>query len=199
MIASEPGNLRRTIVIAGFLGGHHEARAALQDDAASVRAAALGALSRCGHLNTDDIEEALSDNSATVRRRACHLAATFAAIDLNRALADNDASVVEMAAWASGEQIPTSPTAVDALCSVARDHSDALSREAAVAALGAIGDSKALDTILAALKDKAPIRRRAVLALAPFDGPSVAGALESALHDRDWQVRQAAEDLTQAP
>jgi hypothetical protein len=34
-----------------------------------------------------------------------------------------------------------------------------------------------------------------VLALAPFSGPEVDGALAAALKDRDWQVRQAAEDL----
>jgi hypothetical protein len=34
-----------------------------------------------------------------------------------------------------------------------------------------------------------------VLALAPFDGPEVEEALRAALEDRDWQVRQAAEDL----
>jgi hypothetical protein len=33
-----------------------------------------------------------------------------------------------------------------------------------------------------------------VIALAPFDGEEVTGALEKALTDRDWQVRQAAED-----
>jgi hypothetical protein len=35
-----------------------------------------------------------------------------------------------------------------------------------------------------------------VLALAPFEGPEVDAALERAASDRDWQVRQAAEDLT---
>ena len=40
------------------------------------------------------------------------------------------------------------------------------------------------------------MRRRAVLALAPFDGPEVEAALERAGQDRDWQVRQAAEDLS---
>jgi hypothetical protein len=34
-----------------------------------------------------------------------------------------------------------------------------------------------------------------VLALAPFEGPEVDAALERARTDRDWQVRQAAEDL----
>jgi hypothetical protein len=37
-----------------------------------------------------------------------------------------------------------------------------------------------------------------VLALAPFSGPAVDEALTRALQDRDWQVRQAAEDLTGA-
>ena len=40
------------------------------------------------------------------------------------------------------------------------------------------------------------MRRRATIALAPFDGPEVDEALARALADRDWQVRQAAEDLT---
>jgi hypothetical protein len=39
------------------------------------------------------------------------------------------------------------------------------------------------------------VRRRAVIALAPFAGPDVDAALAAASQDRDWQVRQAAEDL----
>ena len=73
-------------------------------------------------------------------------------------------------------------------------HADALCREAAVAALGAIGDEAGLPAILAATTDKATVRRRAVIALAPFEGPEVDAALEAARTDRDWQVRQAAED-----
>jgi hypothetical protein len=34
--------------------------------------------------------------------------------------------------------------------------------------------------------------------LAPFEGPDVDEALSIARNDRDWQVRQAAEDLTSA-
>ena len=68
----------------------------------------------------------------------------------------------------------------------------ALCREAAVAALGALHAGR--QTILAALEDKATVRRRAVIALAPFDGPDIDAALQAALADRDWQVRQAAED-----
>ena len=110
-------------------------------------------------------------------------------------LTDADATVVEVAAWACGERDPAEPGAVAALCAIAADHADPLCREAAVAALGSIGDEAALATILAATTDKATVRRRAVIALAPFDGPEVDAALERALTDRDWQVRQAAEDL----
>jgi HEAT repeat protein len=85
---------------------------------------------------------------------------------------------------------------VEALAALVARHPDALVREAAVAALGAIGDPAGLPSILAALDDKATVRRRAVLALAPFDGPEVDAALATARDDRDWQVRQAAEDLS---
>ncbi len=87
------------------------------------------------------------------------------------------------------------PGSLSALADVTRGHRDALAREAAVAALGALGDPDALPAILEACRDKPAVRRRAVLALAPFDGPEVDAAITAALTDRDWQVRQAAEDL----
>jgi HEAT repeat protein len=86
--------------------------------------------------------------------------------------------------------------AVAALGASARDHEDPLVREASVAALGALGDAAALDTVLAATTDKPAVRRRAVIALAAFLGDAgVDEALRQALQDRDWQVRQAAEML----
>ncbi|MBL6630630.1 MAG: HEAT repeat domain-containing protein, partial [Ilumatobacteraceae bacterium] len=84
---------------------------------------------------------------------------------------------------------------LERLIDLARHHDDALVRESAAAALGAIGDERGLPAILAACKDKPAVRRRAVLALAPFDGPEVDAAIDAALTDRDWQVRQSAEDL----
>ena len=39
------------------------------------------------------------------------------------------------------------------------------------------------------------VRRRAAVALAAFEGREAEMALERAAHDRDWQVRQVAEDL----
>ena len=77
----------------------------------------------------------------------------------------------------------------------ATTHPDPLVREAAVAALGAQGDPSTLPAVLAACADKPAIRRRAVLALAAFEGEEVESRLHAALADPDWQVRQAAEDL----
>ena len=64
-----------------------------------------------------------------------------------------------------------------------------------MAALGAIGDPAGLPAVLGALDDKPTIRRRATVALAGFDDPRVDPALRDAAADRDWQVRQAAEEL----
>jgi len=50
-----------------------------------------------------------------------------------------------------------------------------------------------------ALEDKPAVRRRATIALAAFDDPRVDVALRRCLEDRDWQVRQAAEDLLGRP
>lgn len=191
---TEPGPDRRATVVAGHTGDASTARRGLVSDHPPVRAAALSALRRLGHLDHETLVGALSDHDPTVRRRAVELAATTT-IDLVPMLSDVDHSVAEMAAWSLGEQPAHDARAVDALCTVARHHADPLCRESAVAALGAVGDDAGLTTILDALGDKAPVRRRAVLALAPFDDPRVEAALETALDDRDWQVRQAAEDL----
>jgi HEAT repeat protein len=131
-----------------------------------------------------------------VRRRAAEAAGKQPGVSLVVLLDDADATVVEVAAWACGEQEVVNDAVLTRLVGLATDHADPLVREAAAAALGAIGDPRGLPAILAACRDKPAVRRRAVLALAPFDGPDVDAAIERALVDRDWQVRQAAEDLT---
>ena len=175
------------------------ARAALTDEEPDVRATALEALRRAGDLQADDVAAACADPSPVVRRRAAEVAAAAPAgarASLLGLLADEDATVVEVAAWASGELDPPEDGAVAILAALATGHEDALVREAAVAALGAIGDEAGLPAILAAGRDKPAVRRRAVIALASFDGPEVDAALERAREDRDRQVRQAAEDLS---
>ena len=77
------------------------------------------------------------------------------------------------AAWACGEHESNRDEVVDALIALAGGADDALVREAAVASLGAIGDERAVGVIIAACSDKPAVRRRAVLALAPFEGDAV--------------------------
>jgi len=188
----------RGAAVAGHSGDEHEARSLLQDPDPFVRATAIGALARMGTLTATDLATALGDGEPVVRRRACEEAGNHPtiAVELLEALDDSDTSVVEAASWALGERGDAAgQRAVEALATVATTHDDALCREAAVAALGAIGDDAGLPAILAATGDKPAVRRRAVLALAPFEGADVDAALQRALEDRDWQVRQAAEDL----
>jgi HEAT repeat protein len=169
-----------------------------------VRGAALGALCRGGGPSRarPAWTHAAGDPDGAVRRRAAELAPTLEpapVLGLLTLLGDPDPLVAETAAWALGE-VPwpgrTRTRVVRVLAATASAHTDPLVRESAVAALGAIGDPRGLPAILAACADRPPIRRRAVLALAPFEGPEVDAALAAALADPDWQVRQAAEDLT---
>ncbi|HEX7132635.1 MAG TPA: HEAT repeat domain-containing protein [Iamia sp.] len=196
----DPTARRAAVAEAGHRGDVATARAALADTDPAVRATALGALRRAGALGADDLAAAVADASAVVRRRAAEEVAALAdfggiaGVSLLGLLDDADPTVVEVAAWAAGEREPPEPGAVDRLTALATGHDDALVREAAVAALGAIGDPAGLPAVLTATGDKATVRRRAVIALAPFEGPEVDAALQRALDDRDWQVRQAAED-----
>jgi HEAT repeat protein len=195
MAGPDAASRRRAVTVAGHRGDAAVARTHLGDPDPQVRAAALGAAARCEVLAKEDLVAALADPDTRVRRRALELAAPRPDVPIVAALADPDPSVVELAAWACGERSPAEPGAVAALSELATSGEDPLCREAAVAALGAIGDPAGLAAILHGCGDRPAVRRRAVLALAPFDGPDVRQALERARTDRDWQVRQAAEDL----
>lgn len=195
---------RRRVAIAGHRGEVDVARAHRDDPDPDVRAMSLGALARLDALTSDDLVAAARDGSAIVRRRACEEAArwqTATPLDGSVATAiallldDADDSVVEVAAWSIGERPPAPAAVIARLAEITISHDEPLCRESAVAALGALGDPAGLAAILHATGDRATVRRRAVLALAPFEGPEVDDALRRALDDRDWQVRQAAEDL----
>lgn len=162
----------------------------------------MSALLRLNSLGIDQWKLFASDPEPSVRRRAAELAPRLADSIATEGvliglLGDTD-EIVEMAAFALGEvgsltDATLADGSIEQLEVVVREHNDALCREAAVASLGALHSG--LPTILHACNDKATVRRRAIIALAPFDGPEVEAALTHALEDRDWQVRQAAEDL----
>src|SRR3954452_12208435 len=147
---------RRVAALAGHRGDAAAARPFLTDPAGRVRATALGALARCGALSPTDLRTALTDTDPVVRRRAAELAVPCHDVDLVADLGDADPSVVEAVGWALGERGSTSATetVISALSQTVRVHSDPLCREAAVAALGAIGDERGLEAILEATGDK---------------------------------------------
>ena len=208
---------RRDAAAAGHAGDAAGARLHLGDNDPMVRSSALRALDRAGGLAARELEAALADPAPAVRMTALDLAAGRGDVPVAATaarLGDDDRRVVEAAAWACGERVSATDAAdgatanglggaagsgtadvVAALVEVARSHDDPLCRESAIAALGAIGDPAGLATILAGLDDKPEVRRRAVIALAPFDGPEVDAALLRATTDRDKQVRAAASEL----
>jgi len=210
---------RRAVAQAGHEGDEDVARSGLTDPDPGVRGTAIGALTRLHRITEDDLRKAVTDLDPGVRRRVAGAIAseatdptsaavtafpTACATILQTLLGDEANTVIEVTAWATGEWIGAAREhgrAIAELDLVARlealavEHDDALCREAAVAALGAIGDDGSLGAILRATTDKATVRRRAIIALAPYDGPEVEAALARAREDRDWQVRQAAEDL----
>lgn len=187
----------RSVVVAGHRRDTATIEAAFSNEDPKIRSAALSALLRIERLSVDALRQAYHDPSPLVMRRALelttrHPSGPTLALDV-AAFLGGESDRAELAAFVLGELGVDDQTIVAALEHQALHHDDALARESAVAALGALHTG--LPTILAALADKATVRRRAVIALAPFDGPEVEAALTHALDDRDWQVRQAAEDL----
>jgi HEAT repeat protein len=183
------------------------------DPDARVRAASLAALARRAPSVSARAawKRAARDHDPRVRRRVAELAPlldtpatrTTMVTCLLVLLDDDDPLVAEAAAFALGElgsrderPCDVQHVAADALAHAATGHPDPLVREAAVAALGTIADPASLPAVLDATRDRPAVRRRAVLALAAFEGPEVEAAIERALADHDWQVRQAGEDLT---
>ena len=218
-----PQTRRREAALAGHRDDLVAARVFLTDPDPGVRTASLGALVRLNALTNESVAVLTADAAPAVRRRlAEELGRRWSAIGrpedappptgneadrdaLVTLLGDPDGLVAEAAAWALGELAssefePLSAaerrTVVALLGTAVTDHDDPLVREAAAAALGAVGDPNGLPAVLAATKDKPAVRRRAVIALAAFLGEAgVDEALQRATEDRDWQVRQAASVL----
>ncbi len=182
--------------------GNHEDRVLLEcglsDARSRTRVLALRGLCRGGGVTDEQWVSALRDGDVDVRREALTQVSqqqpSSALQDVVVSLlGDPDALVVDAAAFALGEFLYE--PAVPALCRVASEHDDARCREAAIAALGAIGHDDARGVIIAALGDKPPVRRRAIVALANFEGPDIDEALALASEDKDWQVRAAVSQL----
>ncbi len=199
----------------------HILSAALSDSRHRIRSLALSALIRRDLDNAlIPLQKLATDEDWHVRRRTAELSIDLgveAVSSLLPLLDDEVALVRETACFAIGEiyenagdifssSDPHTDMDVDIDVEMYNDainklianshHDDPLVRESAVASLGNIGDERARTVVIEACSDKAPIRRRAVVALAAFTGDDVDAALDNALLDHDWQVRQAAEDIS---
>ena len=172
----------------------------LEDPDARRRVLALRAAHRRGLLGEAHWRAALTATDVDVRRESLTLIAAAGPVEASLlrvvvdALGDHDALVVDAAAFALGEHEHVA--AIEELIAVATGHDDARCRESAIAALGSIGDDRARPAIIGALEDRPAVRRRAIVALANFEGPDIDDALSRAREDRDWQVRAAVDQLS---
>lgn len=173
-------------------------REALRHEHPRARIIAMRGLARRRELSSSDWTNAVTDPDNHVRRETlseigswgeCHVPSAL----LLDALGDSDPLVAEAAAFAIGECALSECEA--ALRTMVQSHDDARCRETAVVSLGLLGLDSSRDAIIGALSDKPTVRRRAVVALANFDGDDIEAALDRAADDRDWQVRSAVEQL----
>ena len=199
MTDNELREKRVQTAMAGHLGDEASARASLISGDSSTRRLAIGALERLNSLTTSELRAALDDPSSSVRRKALEITAKRSDVYARHHLSDPNPSVAETAAFAVGEQLDVAAT--ELLILMAQRHEDALCRESAIAALGALVASAEihrvaiLDCLLGAMSDKPQVRRRAVLGLSQFEEPQAQQMVEQALLDKDRQVRSVAADL----
>ena len=192
--------------MAGHTSAEPEVTRALRSPDPALRRSALGAAVRLDLVDLEGLTSWFEDADAAVVARAVSLVAQMAGpgapsrpdVKERRRAAEHLVPLLqgehaEIAAFALGELEMAESAVVAALVDQAGQHTDPLCRESAVAALGALGQG--LGAVLEATDDVAAVRRRAVIALANFDDERAEEALSRALDDRDWQVRQIAEDL----
>lgn len=163
-----------------------------------ARVIAMRGLARLDELSVVEWSLLLSDPDSEVRRETLSEIGSRGTCPvptdlLCTGLSDEDPLVAEAAAFALGECAVVE--AESALIAMVQSHDDARCRETAVVSLGLLGLDSSRNAIIGALDDKPTVRRRAVVALANFDGDDIEAALDRAAEDRDWQVRSAVEQL----
>ena len=173
-------------------------REALSHEHPRARIIAMRGLARRRALSVAEWTALVSDADQDVRRETWAEVGSIGdcPVDVElvlTALRDHDALVAEAAAFAVGECALSQ--CEEAVIAMVREHDDARCRETAVVSLGLLGRDSSRSAIIGALDDKPTVRRRAVVALANFDGPDIDAALDRAAEDRDWQVRSAVEQL----
>ena len=145
--------------------------------------------------NTEALSKLTTDGDASVRAAAAEklgMCGSEALEILSRLEDDPDPTVREALATAYGEI--SSAATVAWLAIAAGEDADRHVKEAATAALGAIGDDAGLETLLHLIDDAPPqVRRRAIAAITVYDDERVEPAIRRAALDRNPGVREAAE------
>jgi HEAT repeat protein len=138
-----------------------------------------------------------TDTSASLRRIAAWGLSEYAETQVaNEALTaalrkDPDAGVREMAAWALGHSDEGNAGVIEALSVALKNDSNEKVRLTAAWALGDIGDSRAVDALVAVLSDDDPaIRTRAIWGLGQMSLRHAPQGLLAKLQDRDPEIRK---------
>lgn len=173
-------------------------RSALSHEHPRARVLAMRGLARGNELTTTQWELLIVDSDPEVRRETLSEMGTrgecpIAVGRLVACLRDQDPLVAEAAAFAVGECGVLDGESE--LKWMLAEHEDARCRETAVVSLGLLACDSSRQAIIEALSDKPTVRRRAIVALASFEGSDIDDALDAAANDRDWQVRSAVEQL----
>jgi len=200
--ATLPEDVAQSLVRAAFSQDEADTSlltSALSSLAPRARVLALRGLARQRRLTDEHLGRALSDDADEVIHEALALLAHESELgqgltgQLLELLGHANPLVVEAAIFAAGER--ELAEALEPLIDLVLTHDDARCRESGVVALGQLAVDEAKPAILSAMKDKPTVRRRAVVALASFEGDDIEEALDQASEDRDWQVRSAVEQL----
>ncbi|MBI4301625.1 MAG: HEAT repeat domain-containing protein [Chloroflexi bacterium] len=172
-------------------------REALRDQNEWVRWTACWALGQIGDKEAAaQIAPLLRDQNESVRQKAAEvlgmLAEAVAVESLVEAVGSDSSRWVRLfAAWALGRA--KDKRALKPLVKALRDKEWNV-REKAAEALGEMGE-KAIEPLAAALKkDNIYVRRSAVAALSKIGGPQAKEVLRQALKDKDWAVREQAQE-----
>ncbi len=160
-----------------------------------VRAFAIDALAQCGEITAEDIKREIDsgelESSLASIRAGKTVGYTF---DEYVSRGDLHPLIREAIIFEIGEA--KQDRHIETLHLLATADDDPLIREAAVVAIGNIGDPSSLPVILAATKDKTNIRRRAAVALSQYEEDEALDRLRKlAVDDRDWQTRQIAQTI----
>jgi len=168
----------------------------LDDDDPVLRRLAITALSSDqAHANIATLIAQTSTDDVAVRTAAAEKLGVCGRASIETLMTlttDVEPTVREAVATAFGEV--GSPVTVEWLIEAASSDDDRHVREAAVASLGAIGDTRAIGALVEIIANGPPqVRRRAIAAITVFDDERVEPAIRRAALDRNPGVREAAE------